>query len=95
MPILLKESFTRLGRIVFARRPAKNLQITMQRRDLSGPVAAARWLPIALRPGVSHSELRCQLPGLSSALGFSKRAPFTKEEDLRKLGEPLIAFVTS
>lgn len=32
--ILLQESFTRLGRIVFARRPAKNLQITVLCRDL-------------------------------------------------------------
>lgn len=33
--------------------------------------------------------------GLSSALGFSKRAPFAKEEDLRELGELLTAFLTS
>lgn len=32
--ILLQESFTRLDRIVFARRPAKNLQITVLCRDL-------------------------------------------------------------
>lgn len=34
---------------------------------------------------------------LVSVLEFSKRAPFTKGEDLREkeLGEPLLAFVTS
>ncbi|CAN0098552.1 unnamed protein product [Rangifer tarandus platyrhynchus] len=34
---------------------------------------------------------------LASVLEFSKRAPFTKGEDLREkeLGEPLLAFVTS
>ena len=52
----------------------------------------------ALRVAVFPSrdpDVRSQ--ALTSVLEFSKRAPFTKGEDLREkeLGEPLLAFVTS